>query len=456
MGDIILALAYAAAVTAQHQHEPPKAPPAKPQHQHEQPKTPPAKPQHQHDQQKPTPAQHDQHQGHDMGMGAHSGVLGPWPMTREASGTSWISDSSPMFMKMLPSAGGWDLALMGFATLNYADAGGPRGDSQIFSNSMVMVHATKNTGQGRLGLRAMASLDPFNGRRGYPNLFQTGETADGLPLQDRQHPHDLLSEIAVIYSHPLGGDMRGFVYLAPIGEPAIGNSPFAHRPSGMENPEAPISHHWFDGTHITYGVATLGVTKGDQWKFDASAFKGREPDEDRFNIDPIKLDSYSGRLTYNPNRDVSMQVSYAYLREPEALEPGVNQNRVTASVTYNKRMGDADLATTALFGRNIKRGDEDTDAFVLESSYITGDHTIFGRWENVEKDELVGVPAGVYRINKFTFGGVKNFARRDGFEFGVGGFVDFYSFPDSLEPFYGKNPVSFGLFLRVRPERMRH
>jgi hypothetical protein len=392
-----------------------------------------------------------------MPMSSHHGVLGRYAMTREGSGTSWLPESSPMWMKMLSPSGDWDFAVMGFVTGNYADAGGPRGDSQLFSNSMIMLHGTRNAGKGsRMGLRAMLSLDPFNGRRGYPNLFQTGETAGGQALVDRQHPHDILSELSFIYSMPLGGDLRAFTYLAPIGEPALGNSPFAHRPSGMEIPESTISHHWFDGTHITYGVATLGLISGDQWKFDASAFNGREPDEDRFNIDPIKLNSYSGRVTYNPSRDVSAQVSYAYLKEPEVLEPGEDQNRITASLSHNRRLGDADWSTTALWGRNIKRGHDPTDAFVVESSYLASEYTIFGRWENVAKDELTGVPAGTYRINKWTLGGVKNFWKGGGFEAGVGGFVGFYSFPSSLNPYYGSNPISVGVFVRIRPERMRH
>jgi hypothetical protein len=57
-----------------------------------------------------------------------------------------------------------------------------------------------------------------------------------------------------------------------------------HRASIMDSPEAPITHHWLDSTHITFGVVTAGVVVGD-WKLEASRFRGREPDESRFDIE---------------------------------------------------------------------------------------------------------------------------------------------------------------------------
>jgi len=189
-----------------------------------------------------------------MDMGGMMGRLGPWSMSREGSGTSWLPESSPMFMKGLGKKGGFDLSLMGVAEANYTDAGGKRGDSQFYSNSMPMLMARKETGGGVLGFSLMASADAiFNGERGYPNLFQTGETAHGDALVDRQHPHDLIAELSMSYSRPLSSGARWFVYGGPVGEPASGGPMFLHRPSGMENPEAPISHHWFDSTHISLG-----------------------------------------------------------------------------------------------------------------------------------------------------------------------------------------------------------
>src|SRR3546814_16232708 len=79
----------------------------------------------------------------------------------------------------------------------YTDQGGPRGDTQAFVQSMAMLTGDRDLGCGaHLQLRSMLSLDPLMRARGYPNLFATGETAGGIPLVDRQHPHDLFMELA--------------------------------------------------------------------------------------------------------------------------------------------------------------------------------------------------------------------------------------------------------------------
>lgn len=409
------------------------------QHQHGQP---PAKPPMQH-------AQHGQHAHGEM-----MGALGPWPMSQEGGGTTWLPALSPHFSKMLGKAGPFDLHLMGIANFGYIDAGGERGDSELFSNSMAMFQAQRETGGGTLSYRLMFSLDPvLNGKNGVPNLFQTGETLNGEPMVDRQHPHDLISELAASYSFPIGRDQRAFLYMGLAGEPALGNSVFLHRPSGMENPEAPISHHWFDATHISYGVITAGLTWSDRWKLDGSVFNGREPDEDRYDIESGPLDSASIRLTHNPNGNWSISGAYGFLKEPEALEPGENQHRITASVSYSKPIGEEDhLATSLNFGRNITHHGS-TNTYNLEATYFTGNDSLFMRYENAEKDEIFNVPEGTYTINKLTLGGVKHLGKKDGYDWGLGAFFSLFKFPDELEPFYGENPVSFGIFLRVRPSR---
>lgn len=392
-----------------------------------------------------------QHSGGMEMRGAH----GDWPMNREGSGTSWQPDSSPMYMKMLPNSGRYELSVMGTVQGGFVDAGGKRGERQGYVNSMVMLMGRRETGGGTLAFSVMASLDPItNGKRGVPNLFQTGETFNGEPLVDRQHPHDLFAEAALCYSHPIGRDTRAFIYGGPIGEPALGNVMFMHRPSGMEIPEAPISHHWFDSSHISFGVATAGLTFGDKLKVEGSIFNGHEPDENRLDIDPIQLNSASGRVSYNPNRDWSFSASYGYLKSPEELEPGLDQHRLTASANYNKAFSNGDnWATSLLYGKLVIPGRKDSHAFALESTYSTGANSFFGRFERVDKDELHGVPEGSYTVNKMLLGGVRNISSRGGFDLGIGGYVGLYSFPSSLKPYYG-NPLTFGLFLRLRPSKM--
>ena len=401
------------------------------------------------------------HQMHheEASMQMHGGMpmqafYGAYPQTREASGTSWQPESSPMegihFMRC-----GWDLMLHGYAFGIYDDQGGKRGSDKTFSSSMLMLAASKKFRAGTFGYRSMYSLDPLMGKRGYPLLFQTGETYDGIhPLVDRQHPHDLFMEEALTYNLPLSEESSLFGYFGLPGEPALGPPAFMHRFSAMDNPEAPLGHHWLDSTHITYGVVTLGCVL-DKFKAEGSAFRGREPDEHRWDIESPKLDSYSGRITFNPIKDLSFQASYGYLDSPEQLEPNTDVRRATVSAMYNRNFKNGNWQTTAAWGRNNKDPGLDTNAFLLESAVnFISCHTIFSRFEYVEKDELFeeGDPmAGkAYDVKKLTIGYVYDFLRIEGIDAGIGGTFDIHFISDALEEAYSDTPTSFMLFARVK------
>ena len=396
------------------------------------------------------------------GVGAKNGLqgmagtqmktsFGNWATNREGSGTSWQSDSSPMFMKMLPSFGGFDFSTMGTIQAGYVDAGGKRGDNDPFSESMIMLMGRRDVGGGTLGLHLMTSLDPFiNGREGVPNLFQNGFTLHGVDIGDRKDPHNVFAEFAASYSHPLSKDWTGFIYGGPVGEPALGNVMFLHRTSGLEVPEAPISHDWFDGTHISFGVVTLGLVYQDKWKLEWSEFNSGEPGETLYGIGRFRLNSASGRLSYNPSRDWSFSTSYGYLKSD------VNKHRLTFSAAYSHELPNGDnLSATAYFGQNIVHGSAKSNAWLAEATYYHAREGFFGRFERVDKDELVDVPPGNYTINKLLFGDVHNFCTKDQVDYGAGAYVGVYSFPSSLNAFYGKSPLTFGIFLRIRPSQMR-
>jgi hypothetical protein len=382
-----------------------------------------------------------------------AGLYGPYDMAREASGTSWQPDSTPIdgLMRM---QGPWMGMIHGFLDAIYDDQGGPRGAVQSFSVSMLMLMARRQLDRGALGLRLMLSGDPLMGREGYPLIFQTGETANGVvPLIDRQHPHDLLMEAAVSYSLEVAPHSSLFVYAGLPGEPALGPTAFMHRASGMDDPEAPLSHHWLDSTHVAWGVFTLGYVIAAT-KLEASVFNGREPDQNHYDIQTAALDSWSIRASYNPTRNCSMQASTGHLVAPEQLAPQINVQRTTASATCNLALGLA-WQTTLAFGRNDPSVGAASNAWLLESQWrVAAAHTVFARLERVGKDDLFlpgnALYGQVFTIEKLSLGYIYDFAQWNALRLGLGGLVSSYSFPAALNASYGYRPTSFMVFMRAR------
>ncbi|HEX4696246.1 MAG TPA: heavy metal-binding domain-containing protein, partial [Candidatus Udaeobacter sp.] len=296
------------------------------------------------------PETHSSHMSHpsdathhaEMEMSMHSTIDLADPMSREGSGTSWLPDSSPMYGRMF-MFGENMLMLHGAIFPRYTNVSTRRGDDRIDAPNWFMAMFSHPLGEStQFGSRLMMSLDPLTeGGRGYPLLFQTGEAWNGEALHDRQHPHDLFDELSFSLSQKFEHDLSAYIYFGYPGEPALGPPAFMHRPSAMDDPDAPIGHHWQDSTHITFGVATLGL----QWsrfggmKLEGSIFTGREPDEDRYDFDRPRFDSYSGRLSWNPTRNLALQVSYGYIKSPEELHPETKIHRTTASAIYNLPLG---------------------------------------------------------------------------------------------------------------------
>jgi len=317
-------------------------------------------------------------------------------MARESSGTAWQPDSSPMYM-IMKMHGRDQLMFHGTIYPRYTSIGSRRdvsasgvgGRSRVDAPSMFMVMVAhpldkRDVPRSQLGLRGMFSLDPIIERSyGSPLLFQSGESFKGQPIHDRQHPHDLVDELSATYSQRTGGQGSAYLYLGYPGEPALGPPTFMHRASGMDYPDAPLAHHWEDSTHITFGVATLGYNFGNI-KVESSAFNGREPNENRYSFDSPSLNSYSGRVSWNPTRDLALQTSYGFLKSPEDTRPDENQNRTTASILYNRDLGrDSNLASAFIFGQNNTTGERLTHAYTFETSFQKQKNTVFLRAEHV-------------------------------------------------------------------------
>src|SRR5580700_7634903 len=402
-----------------------------------------------------TSAQDTSMAGMKMDMPMEQREASQLPSPHDGSGTAWEPASVPEHDWML-MRGGWELMAHGVIFADYNQQGGPRGEGKAESVNWGMLMEQHRLGKGTILLRQMFSAESLTSPHpGFPELFQTGETYHGEPLVDHQHPHNVFAELSALYMLPLSEKVSWELYGGPSAEPALGPVTYIHRTSASELPLAPLSHHLQDSTHTSFGVVTTGLVI-DRVKLEASAFNGREPNEERWSIQLAALDSYSGRVSVAPTRDWTAQYSIGRLEHPEALEPG-SQWRQTASVEYDHPLARGNWATSLVWGRvhRLSNG-VNLNGYGLESTlnFLQRDYA-FTRLELVDKDELFPQAAvhPAYRIGAYTFGGVRDLFQNHTWQFGLGADVTFYSKPAVLDTSYGANPVSFRIFLRLRPGR---
>jgi hypothetical protein len=325
----------------------------------------------------------------------------------------------------------------------------------IESQNWVMLTGERPWTGGDLRVTSMFSFEPFTLKRiGSPQVFQTGETFDSVPLLDYQHPHDLFTNLGVSYSSAVGR-YRASLSAAAVGSPALGPESFMHRPSAAENPQAPLSHHQLDSTHITPGVVSAGLSRG-VLGIESSWFRGREPDERRTDLDLGALDSWSVRGTWK-RPSWNAQVSGGHLHNPEVTQPGRSIVRLTASMSY-QRMGDVTTALFAAWGQN-REVHGNLNAFVFEStvSWLHRNY-LYSRAEVVTKDILKGGgydPVGFFeihplsRLGAYTLGYTRDLNDATSARVGIGGDITIYGVPANLGENYG-GPVSMHLFVRIR------
>jgi len=388
-------------------------------------------------------------------------------MHHSSSGTSAEPNSTPTPM-LMGAKGQWEFMFHANVFISDLQQSGVRGADRFFSTNWFMGMAQRKVGPGVFTARAMLSLAPATVTdRRYPLLFQQGETAFGSPIVDGQHPHDFVMELAALYDVKLGEKNLLSFYVAPMGDPAIGPTAYPHRPSAMENPVGTLGHHQQDSTHIASDVVTVGFTQGIA-RIEASGFHGREPNEFRWDLDSGKIDSWSTRLTLQPGMKWSGQYSYARITSPEALFAEEDQERMTASVMYNRpltngRWAEANWASTVLWGRTRSLRDNSVfNSYLLESTlrFVTRNY-VWTRIENADRsNELVfgerplppnftETPTG--RVQAYTFGYARDFNVIPHLASSLGAQVTTYGVPGTLTPIYGNHPVGGLVFVRLRP-----
>jgi hypothetical protein len=414
-----------------------------------------------------------QHEGMNMPGMRHDQAQDSQPLIAQAlhhatTGTTAEpeSESPPMLMWKRES---WRFMFHGAAFVTAQQQSGPRSADKVFSTSWFMPMAQRNIGKrGQITFRTMLSLEPATVTgRFYPEMFQQGETAFGRPINDGQHPHDLFMEIAALYDLKLRDDTVLTVYAAPMGDPALGPAAFPHRASASEDPLAPLGHHLQDSTHIAADVLTLSLTH-KFFRIEASGFHGREPDENRWNIEHGAIDSWSTRLTVNPAKNWSAQYSFGRLTSPEALHPDEDTDRMTASVMYNRPIAHGEWSSMLLWGRNSEVAEHIVwNGYLAESTLrFTEKNRVWTRIENVDRTNelLLGrnvEPPGfadsvIGRVQAYSLGYDRELPIVPHLSSALGAQVTWYGVPDSLTPIYGKHPAGVAVFLRFRPASSMH
>jgi hypothetical protein len=378
------------------------------------------------------------------------------------SGTSAEPNSTPVPM-LMTAKGVWMLMFHANAFVIDEQQSSPRGGNKFFSTNWFMGMAQRPLGPGVFTARAMSSLEPATvTQRRYPLLFQQGETAFGKPIVDGQHPHDFVMEIAALYDLRLGS--RGLLsfYFAPIGDPAMGPVAYPHRASASEDPLAALGHHQEDSTHIADDVITVGLAYRIA-RIEASGFHGREPDENRWNIDQGKIDSWSTRLALQPGKNWSGQFSYARIKSPEAFFPNEDQGRMTASVQYNHPLHDGNWTSTILWGRTRSLQDGSIfNSYALESTVrFRVRNYAWTRIENADRsNELIlgenPLPPNfqeqpIGRVQAYTFGYDRDIDLIPHVASALGVQVTAYGVGEKLKPAYGSRPAGIAVFVRIRP-----
>ncbi|MHA4738039.1 TonB-dependent receptor [Dyadobacter sp. MSC1_007] len=391
------------------------------------------------------------------------------PMTRNGSGTGWQPDATPMYAYM-KHGNKWNYMLHGSIFLRYTgqnfnNSGKKGADSKFSVPNWFMGMAQRQVGKnGLLNVRAMVSLDRvFDGGAGYPLLFQSGESWKGEPLIDRQHPHDLISELSVAYTQRLSDKVDLTIYAGYPGEPALGPTAFMHRMSAFNNPDAVLGHHWQDATHITFGVVTAGIRYG-KFKLEGSSFTGREPDENRFDFDKPRFNSYSYRLLFNPSANWALQVSRGFIKSPEPSDPDEDVDRTTASVQHSGSLSGENnwISSTIVWGLNDAGDHHKENSVLAETNVQLNKWGLYGRYEWVQKSvhELGLISLGElgkeqFPVSMFSIGLNRQIASFGSTILQAGGQLSLYKIDRMLEASYGKTPLSGQVYLRITPGLMR-
>jgi len=373
---------------------------------------------------------------------------------------AWAQEPPHVHPSSPAPSGSWQLMQDGVVYGLFNNQGGPRGDREFVLPNWWMGMASTDRGRHRIGFSGMLSLDALTvGKSGYSELFQAGELLDGEPVVDRQHPHDFLSQLAASWRVSMGGTRALTVAGGPAGEPTLGPVAFMHRQSAAGLPFAPLGHHTFDATHVSFGVVTGSLDLG-RVTVEGSVFNGREPDDERWDLDLGRLDSLAGRVWFRPTERWEIQASTGRLRDAESLEAGDVQ-RTTVSLAWVRNGQDGFDAWTTGWGMNDAHGERRHGTFG-EFTVERGPQFAAARVEVQQLELEKWLPPNEVDDHHpsgtavaFTVGGGRRVWAGRGFDGALAFQFTVNKSPEALRHTHGAAPVAGQLYFRLRLPGMR-
>jgi hypothetical protein len=391
-----------------------------------------------------------------------SPAAGPIPEAQAGSGTAWLPAAAPIG-GYHARRGRWSLMAHGSAFLQLVYDFGTRRDYQLGSVNWAMAGAAHPLAGGTVGIRAMLSAEALTVTgRGYPQLLQVAQPYRRVTLTDRMHPHELVGEAAVTYDHGIGAGLAGSLYLAAVGEPALGPVSYRHRPSAIHDPAAPLGLHSQDFTHTSFGVATAGVYTR-RVRLEGSVFNGAHPDDVRTNFDfaGARLNSYAARLTVNPDPRWSVAAWGGYLAASGGTHAHGASHRIGLALLRSTPSGPRGTWSTALiWGADVPTETRRAlHSILLESSLEPGPSDAFlGRAEYVRRTAadlaLVGSVRPELDLGALSLGYARRLQSSYSLEawLGLRGTINFV--PEDLRLFYGsRTPLGVIAYVQVTPSR---
>lgn len=372
-------------------------------------------------------------------------VRGPLQLSRArlGSGTSWLPASSPMY-GLLFGDDDWGFMLRGNIFAGYQAFSSERGAHGFMTTNTLLATGWHGIGRHELMARLALSWEALTMGNSYPLIGQTDDAVPARLPPDRQPAQELFIEASLTYTVALNGDSALQVYAAASGEPALGPPAFNYRVSAFSDPLPPITQGRIESAPA-FGVLTAGWF-GHSTKIEGSWFNAAKSPARVYDFELRVPASFALRLSVNPGRAWSSQLSYGYLNVLDRADGGPRVQRLTGSLSHNLRLGlEANWATTFALGFRRPAGGPTRPGLLLESSWnVQEHHTVYGRFEYER--------AAAARVGMLALGYVYYFRPLASLAPGIGARASLSPLAAALEPDYGTRvPVGGMIYVQLRP-----